>query len=244
MSDAVEPAKPPIQVSCECGFSFKVKAKAAGRIVKCPKCKVPIRIAAPEAIPSEPDPSEFASESSLDPFGELDVPEVTKSASITGFDDVVPAAPATISTGASSPIKRNVPNPRRYRALEVVAVVYRVLAIGVVAIWAIGSLIFGLGVIGLSSVGTSATATLPPGVSADADIFDESLTEAQREALIEYQFQSKAPAASKGLAILGFIPWFGMTVLAAIVATALWAVAEVIGLAIDVQSNTFDTAYG
>jgi Zn finger protein HypA/HybF involved in hydrogenase expression len=40
-----------IPVSCECGRSFRVKAEAAGRRVKCPGCGQPVDVVAGESLP-------------------------------------------------------------------------------------------------------------------------------------------------------------------------------------------------
>ena len=39
----------PIKVTCKCGQQFAAKDELAGRVVKCPKCKRPLKIGAPRA---------------------------------------------------------------------------------------------------------------------------------------------------------------------------------------------------
>lgn len=50
----------PIKVACQCGASFAAKDELAGKAVRCPKCKQPLRIPAPAAAPAQ------ASASALD----------------------------------------------------------------------------------------------------------------------------------------------------------------------------------
>ncbi|MBP88591.1 MAG: hypothetical protein CMJ64_18060 [Planctomycetaceae bacterium] len=41
----------PIKVACQCGASFNAKDELAGKVVRCPKCKQPLKIPAPQPAP-------------------------------------------------------------------------------------------------------------------------------------------------------------------------------------------------
>lgn len=43
----------PIKVACQCGASFAAKDELAGKAVRCPKCKQPLKIPAPAAAPAQ-----------------------------------------------------------------------------------------------------------------------------------------------------------------------------------------------
>ena len=43
----------PIKVVCQCGASFAAKDELAGKAVRCPKCKQPLKIPAPAAAPAQ-----------------------------------------------------------------------------------------------------------------------------------------------------------------------------------------------
>ena len=57
----------PIKVACQCGASFAAKDELAGKAVRCPKCKQPLRIPAPAA--PAPQPSAGALDDLFDEAG-------------------------------------------------------------------------------------------------------------------------------------------------------------------------------
>ncbi|MDA1052558.1 MAG: zinc ribbon domain-containing protein [Planctomycetota bacterium] len=46
----------PIKVACQCGASFAAKDELAGKAVRCPKCKQPLKIPVPAAAPAQAPP--------------------------------------------------------------------------------------------------------------------------------------------------------------------------------------------
>jgi hypothetical protein len=52
----------PINVTCKCGQRFAAKDELAGKVVKCPKCKQPLKIGSPQAAPTAPPATATGSE--------------------------------------------------------------------------------------------------------------------------------------------------------------------------------------
>ena len=61
----------PIKVTCKCGQQFAAKDELAGKVVKCPKCKQPLKIGGSKAASSAPPPAEAGSASLGDLLDEV-----------------------------------------------------------------------------------------------------------------------------------------------------------------------------
>jgi hypothetical protein len=113
----------PIGCTCECGRSFKVKAKAAGRSVKCPSCQGAVLVPEPIAIEAAV-PDDWPQ---LDP---LEVPpplNVQQSPYAAPLITRQPTQPVT-------PVNEHLPESRKYRALEIIVAICYGLALVVFAL--------------------------------------------------------------------------------------------------------------
>lgn len=227
----------PISAQCgSCSNSFRVKSKAAGRTVKCPKCKKPVDIPADD--PGFPDlDAAYNFELPAEPV-EQHMPDIN--APVPHIDVTPPAAPVE---RAPSPVavQRGVTPPRAYPALGIVRILFRVFA-GVALVGWLG--MTGIGLFGLivASSSTSERPPLPEGVSEDTPLTSPDLTDSQREALIR-RISYVSPAKAGGVTFVAlFIPWLAWTMSVAVSICVLIAAAELIQLAVDVQDNTWRSA--
>jgi hypothetical protein len=61
----------PIKVTCKCGQTFAAKDELAGKVVKCPKCKQPLKIGSPAAKRAAQPPVEVANPGISDLLDEI-----------------------------------------------------------------------------------------------------------------------------------------------------------------------------
>lgn len=190
----------PIDCVCECGRSFRVKAKAAGRTVKCPACARQVTV---------PDVTRPATVESFD-FGAVATDDWPQPDSFNA-PPALPAEPSPYasplalqtSSRARAQPKARLPEFRKYRILELTVKGCRILAI----------IVFGLTLVFLV---VSLMVAIAGGASSDVGVFG---------ALVAWAFAT-VPVI------------FGCLVLC----ISLLMQAELIQLAIDVQSNTLTTA--
>lgn len=244
-----------IQVNCPCGKQFRVKPEAIGRSVKCPGCGERVEVTdnvpslpdttAESTVPNVPAISSTSDQSSIDlPEWYMEEPLALNTTHRSEPPTIPNTVPATITP--STP-RKSAPSRRSYKAMQTVSRIYKGAAILVAALWAISA----VGVIGLLFFGVlasfstpAARPSLPPGVTADMNPEDPNLDFAQRLALISYlSYEPPNKFAALGGAVVATIPWLIGSLLMFLLAAFLWAAAEGIQLAIDVESNTYDAAY-
>ncbi len=237
-----------IEVQCpQCNSDFRVKAKAIGKTVKCPKCQFSLLIEPP--VPSDNDDLPQPSDIGLDFLA--NPPKQSSS-------EPPPLSPPLITTIAE-PAFQESPSPsfnvnatprkaslivRRYRALEIVRVLLYCMAILVAVgwlLWTVGTMLGAAGIIATASTAPSGQwpADVPTGVSP----FSEDLTDAQREAIMEYQTQNMAPAAAGFAATFGLVMWLSVTFSSVFTIVVLCSYAELIKVALDIQENTQRSAH-
>lgn len=255
----------PIPVECLCGAHFRVKPQAAGKTIHCPKCKRPNKVSEPVSgdrhsaidIPPTVTPPDI-DELELDGLPDINLAPAIQldRASSNSFSDINATTPAGTFSPASTAYQKpvtarpNAPQPRRYRALEIVSTMFKVMALASIAVWVLTTgflcVMFVIGIV--RSDDGPELPSLPAGVTAYSDLNDPNLTPNQQTALISYQLAKQARESARNatpaVAALGIVPWFGFTVSTVLSVCFLWACAELFRLAIDVQSNTFDAAYG
>lgn len=237
-----------IEVQCpQCNSNFRVKAKAVGRTVKCPKCQFSMTVEPPITSTDDelPQPSDIGLEFLTNsPKSVSFVPPSIEPPIIA-----VPTVPPFQESSSSEPNVQMTPRKsslilRRYRALEIVRIFLYCIAILVATgwiLWTIGTILGAAGLIANAS--TTPSGQWPSGVPMDTSPFSEGLTDAQRDAILEYQTQNMAPAAAGFAATFGLVMWLSATFSAVFTIVVLCSYAELIKVAIDIQENTQRTAH-
>lgn len=237
-----------IEVQCpQCNSDFRVKAKAVGKMVKCPKCHFSQLVAPP--VPSSddelPQPSDIGLDFLANPPKQLSSapPPIDPPLITTVAEPAFQESPSTGFSVNATP-RKSAFVVRRYRALEIVRVFLYCMAILVAIgwlLWTIGTMLGAAGIIATASTAPSGQwpADVPTGVSP----FSEDLTDAQRQAILEYQTQNMAPAAAGFAATFGLVMWLSVTFSSVLTIVVLCSYAELIKVALDIQENTQRSAH-
>lgn len=230
-----------IRVACNsCNGEFRVKAKAIGRKVKCPRCgreTLVLEISSPPNIESEPTPPDTSDD---DPFGFL---QDVNQAPHAGIPPLAPQI--NLSNVEYSKTKPKSPEfkPRRYGALEIARMLHYTFAGLTFLGWACYSLILFLTLVGVFA-SEPQTAEWPSDVPKGTSMFALDLTDEQREAIVKFEQANRIQPASNSL-VAGFgIPtWIVVTIPSFISIVLFCSYAELIKVAVNIQENTQRTAH-